>query len=271
MDVAFEITKDQDTTGSYTDYVSDLQKTIKEAFDKVHIIAEKSREKQKFNYDLKAQAAKLAVGDIVLIKILAHDGKHKLADKWSEDIYTVTEQPNSDIPVYKVKREDGEGIEKTLHRNHLLHIGYTLSDNMKDKEVPQMNHGSIEDKQIEDIPVPKPRKKAPIPKPRKLQKVKETVTGPYRNFVSISDDEEDEIVVSKTTVSNPNHHIMDEEVGASLAAAPLAAHSFKDGMSTHEKVDPMEDGDAHFPDQQVTDISEGDGFVLKLLLQTTQL
>ena len=203
----------------------------------------------------------MAVGDIVLIKILAHDGKHKLADKWSEDIYTVTEQPNSDIPVYKVKREDGEGIEKTLHRNHLLHIGYTLSDNMKDKEVPQMNHGSIEDKQIEDIPVPKPRKKAPIPKPRKLQKVKETVTGPYRNFVSISDDEEDEIVVSKTTVSNPNHHIMDEEVGASLAAAPLAAHSFKDGMSTHEKVDPMEDGDAHFPDQQVTDISEGDGFV----------
>ena len=42
--------------------------------------------------------------------------------------------------------------------------------NMKDKEVPVTNHGSIEDKQIVDIPVPKPRKKSPIPKPRKLQK-----------------------------------------------------------------------------------------------------
>ena len=257
VDVAFGINKDHDSASSYTDYVSELQKTIKEAFDKVHINAEKSREKQKCNYDLKAQAAKLAVGDRVLLKILSHDGKHKLADKWSEDVYIVTEQPNSDIPVYKVKQEDGEGVEKTLHRNHLLHIGDSLSDDIKDKEVPVAKDESTGDEQMIKIPVPKPRKKPPIPKPRKTAKVKETVVVPCRNFVSISDDEEDEIVVAETTVSSPVHHTTDEEVGASLAAVPLAADRLTDDMSTHETVDLMDNGDAHFPDQQMTDFSEG--------------
>ena len=62
--------------------------------------ANKSRDKQKAYYDLKARAARLVEGDRVLIKILAHDGKHKLSDKWADDIYVVTSQPNADIPVY---------------------------------------------------------------------------------------------------------------------------------------------------------------------------
>lgn len=205
---------------------------------------------------MKAQAAKLAVGDRVLLKILAHDGKHKLADKWSEDVYIVTEQPNSDIPVYKVKQETGEGVEKTLHRNHLLHTGDSLSDDMTDKEVSVVKDAPIGDEQMVVIPVPIPRKQPPIPKPRKKSKVKETVAEPCRKFVSISDNEEDEIVVSKTTVSIPNHHTADEEVGASFAAAPVAADGLTDNMSTHEIVGLMDDGDAHLPDQQMTEVSE---------------
>ena len=80
---------------------------------------------------------------------------------------------------------------------------------------------------------------------------------PCRNLHSISDDEEDEIVVAETTVSNSPHHTTDEEVGASLASAPLAADRLIDGMSTHEKINLVDDGDAHFPDQQMTDFSEG--------------
>ena len=51
----------------------------------MHITAEKSREKQKCNYNLKARATKLLIGERVLVKILAHDGKHKLSDKWTEE------------------------------------------------------------------------------------------------------------------------------------------------------------------------------------------
>ena len=37
-------------------------------------------------------------------------------------MYTVLEQPNKDIPVYIVKKEDGLGPTRKLHRNHLLPI-----------------------------------------------------------------------------------------------------------------------------------------------------
>ena len=63
---------------------------------------------------------------------MAHDGKHKLSDKWTDEHQT------------DIKREDGEGIEKTLHRNHLLHLGNALQDETNDPVKP----------------IPKPRKQA---------------------------------------------------------------------------------------------------------------
>ena len=44
----------------------------------------------------------------------------KLPDHWSEEVYVVIDQPNSDIPVYRVKLEVGCSAVKTLHRNLLL-------------------------------------------------------------------------------------------------------------------------------------------------------
>ena len=52
----------------------------------------------------KAKASKLEVGDKVLIKVLAFDGPHKLVDKFEEGVYTVTDIPNTDIPVYSQQR-----------------------------------------------------------------------------------------------------------------------------------------------------------------------
>ena len=45
-------------------------------------------------------------------------GKHKLADKWKSERYVVIDQPNRDIPVYKVATYGGS--TKVLHRNMLL-------------------------------------------------------------------------------------------------------------------------------------------------------
>ena len=59
-------------------------------------------------------------GDRVLIKMLSFDGKHKIADRFEEDVYTVIEQPIPDIPVYNVKSDNGK--ELSLHRNNLLPI-----------------------------------------------------------------------------------------------------------------------------------------------------
>ena len=61
-------------------------------------------------------------GDRVLVKIIAFEGKHKIADKWESEAYIVLKQPNSAIPVYEVQREFSKGPKHILHRNLLLPI-----------------------------------------------------------------------------------------------------------------------------------------------------
>ena len=73
------------------------------------------------------------------MKVLAFDGKHKIADKWSEDVFIVIEQPNTEIPIYKVRRENGSDVETflLLHRNHLLHLGNSLQSKTENVQVKE--------------------------------------------------------------------------------------------------------------------------------------
>ena len=45
-----------------------------------------------------------------------------MADRWSDEVYVVAEQPNKDIPEYVVKKEGRERTTKTLHRSMLLPV-----------------------------------------------------------------------------------------------------------------------------------------------------
>lgn len=65
--------------------------------------------RQKRNYDVKIKSSVLKPDDLVLVKIVAFDGRHKLTDKWENDPYVVINQPSDDIPVYRVKKQNGEG------------------------------------------------------------------------------------------------------------------------------------------------------------------
>ena len=50
----------------------------------------------------------MQVGDKVLVKILAHtEGKHKLVDKFEEEVFTAIEQVNDHIQVYLVRSKSG--------------------------------------------------------------------------------------------------------------------------------------------------------------------
>ena len=159
VDMAFGIKTESVEQKSCNEYVSDLREKISDAFEKVQKNADLSREKQKRNYDLRAKAARLLAGDRVLVKVLAHEGKHKLADKWTADIYIVVDQPNVDIPVYKVKREDGQGPVKTLHRNNLFHLGSSLLDESQNTDNSVLESGDKSDKEkMAPVPVPRRRK-----------------------------------------------------------------------------------------------------------------
>ena len=109
---------------TYNRYVAGLRERLKESYELATREAEKSRNQQKRAYDHRARAAVLSPGDRVLVRILAYEGKHKIADRWENEVYVVLEQPNMDIPVYVVRKECGSGGTKQLHRNHLLPVNH---------------------------------------------------------------------------------------------------------------------------------------------------
>ena len=60
----------------------------------------------------------LVLGDVVLMKNDAYQGKQKVKDRWSETEYVVVCQVADGIPAYEVKDEAGN--IKTVHRNWLF-------------------------------------------------------------------------------------------------------------------------------------------------------
>ena len=79
-------------------------------------------------YNRKVKGVSLECGDLVLVKNVGLKGKHKLADRWKQEVYVVIEQPNKDIPVFKVRSEKREGPDRVLHRNFLLPLTLPMSD-----------------------------------------------------------------------------------------------------------------------------------------------
>lgn len=101
---------------------------MSKAYELAATTAEKARTKQRETYNTKVRSGIVRVGDRVLVKIVSFDGKHKLINKWEQETYTVIAQPNEDIPVFTVPRENGEGRTRTLHKNHLLPVVGFLND-----------------------------------------------------------------------------------------------------------------------------------------------
>ena len=62
----------------------------------------------------------------------AFKGKHKIQDKWEEDVYIVISQPIHNCPVFKVQNERS-GKSKILHRNML----FPLSQELQCEDVSQ--------------------------------------------------------------------------------------------------------------------------------------
>ncbi|XP_059834932.1 uncharacterized protein LOC132399042 [Hypanus sabinus] len=105
--------------------MSDMKGEIQQAYGLAEAAATKQNQRNKMRYDRKVKFVQLLPGDRVLLRNLGLPGKHKLADRWAASPYVIESQmPN--LPVYRVKPEDGNGPIKVLHRNHLLTLGQTV-------------------------------------------------------------------------------------------------------------------------------------------------
>ena len=126
IDVEFGLNKPNcSDNSSKSRYIQKLRRRLNYAFQKASKYSDQQASKYKHSYDKSAKGPQLHENDLVLVKIVAHKGRHKLQDKWEPEEYVVIEQPIAGTPVYKVKPVNGDNV-RTLHRNLLLPLGVKL-------------------------------------------------------------------------------------------------------------------------------------------------
>ena len=126
IDVQFGLNKPNcKDNSSKSRYIQKLKRRLNYAFQKASKYSDQQAKKYKQSYDKSMKGPQLHENDLVLVKIVAHKGRHKLQDKWEPEEYVVIEQPIAGTPVYKVKPVNGDNV-RTLHRNLLLPLRVKL-------------------------------------------------------------------------------------------------------------------------------------------------
>ena len=94
IDVEFGLPKSNSgDNSSKSRYVQKLRRRLNYAFQKATRVANQQANKYKSSYDKSIKGPQLQEKDLVLVKIVAHKGRHKLQDKWEPEEYVVVEQP----------------------------------------------------------------------------------------------------------------------------------------------------------------------------------
>ena len=138
-------------------YVQDLERRLQWSYKLAQRHMEKQAAKAKKYYDRRVRCLKLEPGDLVLVKKFGFRGKHKIQDRWENHVYEVLESCHSSPLVFRIRREDGEGGIRVLHRNLLLPFKTRILDEeLTPQSTPQeeledcTQTGTIEDSIQED-------------------------------------------------------------------------------------------------------------------------
>lgn len=124
IDLAMGVSPDQHSFEDHRAYVKDMQERLEYAYHRASQEAKKLRKRSKTRYDAKVCESTLAKGDRVLVRNVGLRGKQKLADRWSEYVFIVKNQPDPQLPVYVVYPENNPKKTRTLHRDLLLPCGF---------------------------------------------------------------------------------------------------------------------------------------------------
>ena len=76
-----------------------------EAFTEAQMQSTSKAERQKWHYDMKANAISLEPGDLVLPKTDAYRGRRKVKAQWEEEPYEAEHQVVEGIPSYLMKNQ----------------------------------------------------------------------------------------------------------------------------------------------------------------------
>ena len=84
----------------------------------MHVQTNLKADWQKQNYDRATSTVQLVLGDAILLKQDAFQGKMKMKDRWSNEEYEVVHQVTPDMPTYEVC--DRSGNARVIHQSRLF-------------------------------------------------------------------------------------------------------------------------------------------------------
>ncbi len=130
-------------TESTSPVIKSVHESLTTAYEIVSKSFESAKAKQRKYYNMKVKGANIEIGDLVLMKNVGLKGKNKLADKWKDEVFVVISQPNPDVPVFKIRLENGKR-EKIVHRNLLLPLTLPLPKDRDGKSHDVKKKNAIE-------------------------------------------------------------------------------------------------------------------------------
>ena len=86
-------------------YVAVLITALKNAFEVAQNMTQMEALRQKMRYDQKASTVTLNKGDVVPMRNDQFVGKRNIKDHWGDEVYTVCNQVNVDVPVYIIENQ----------------------------------------------------------------------------------------------------------------------------------------------------------------------
>ena len=137
-------------TSSYK-YVQDLERRLLWSHKLAQKQMEKMANKTKKYYDRRVRCSELETGDFVLVKKFGFRGKHKIQDRWENQVYEVLEPYHSSPLVFRIRKEDGTGNIRVVHRNLLLPFRSRILDEDTIPYSPDPVDDSQSDEQVESI------------------------------------------------------------------------------------------------------------------------
>ena len=131
-----------------TAYAKDLKERLDHAYKIASREGDKAATRHKGIYDRKIRGSTVEVGDRVLVRKVGFTSKHKLANRWEDDVYEVLEQPDKNIPVFVVRSEEKAGKRRTLHRNMLLPVNFLPIQNPEESDQEKVKNEVVEDEEL---------------------------------------------------------------------------------------------------------------------------
>ena len=142
IDTEIDVTYPNESAENRANFAKKLKARLQWAYEVARKNNIKASERNKQYYDQKVRCHKIEKGDLVLVRIKVQEGDHKIADKWEQNPYKVTNIRSPQVfEVEEITNSQNDKRIRVLHRNMLFPFMSLIEENTT---VPETQNNVIQ-------------------------------------------------------------------------------------------------------------------------------